>query len=147
MEDQKKQLLIRIAIGAAWADGRLEASEVEYFEKMLAHQGLADDPKFMSLVQVQVPQSQLELWLVQYLRQTTTSERLETLATIANLLMADGFVSSREHDFLDEFHALMAAIPPQPEALSQAMGQSLGQSVGRFVRQVIQTTKQVITGP
>lgn len=133
----KRKLLIRIVLGAAWADGKLDAAEVQYLNKILEAEDIARDEEIKTLLHEPPSAYQLELWLVQYLGCTDVPERLGALAQIANLLMSDGEVSSIEHDFLDEVHTLMAQIPPQPQEVQKKTRDNLLSSLGKVVRRII----------
>lgn len=137
--DVKQKLLVRIVLGAAWADGKLEPSEVNYLHKILSEEALSEDPELQLFLHEPPSDYQMELWLVQYLTCTDVPERLGALAQIANLLMADGVVSTVEHDFLDEIHTLMAQIPPQPENIHQHTAQNLLSSLGKSIRQFLKS--------
>ncbi len=136
----KKEQLMRIVVGAAWSDGILTQGEVDYLSSLLKRQKLASEAALLTLLEEPVPPLQLEGWIVDYLQGTTTVERLAALAAIANLLMSDGVVSQGEHNLIDEFHALMAAIPPdrEPETLREA--------VPGLARQFAATVRRVLSG-
>ena len=138
--DLKRKLLVRIILGAAWADGKLEPAELDYLHKILQPQDLEQDEEVQALLKEPPSSYQQELWIVQYLGCTDVPERLGALAQVANLLMSDGEVSTVEHDFLDEIHTLMTQIPPQEKAVEQETTQnilaSLGKIVGKMVKSV-----------
>ena len=136
-DDIKRKLLNRIVLGAAWADGKLEAAEVDYLKKILLEQEIAEDEEIQALLQAPPSAYQLELWMVQYLGCTDVPERLGALAQIANLLMSDGEVSTVEHDFLDEIHTLMSQIPPQPHNVQTKGTENILSSLGKIVRQFL----------
>ncbi len=138
----KQKLLIRIVLGAAWADGKLEPNEISYLHQILSEQALTEDPEIQTFFHEAPSDYQMELWLVQYLSATDVPERLGALAQIANLLMADGVVSSAEHDFLDEIHTLMAQIPPRPENLHKSTTDNLLSSLGKIMRRLVKSTQK-----
>lgn len=107
----QRKLLMQLVIGAAWVDGELDAPERKYLQTLLERQKLDHDPELLALLENPIAHSQLEAWLVTFLQGTSTPTRLAALATIANLLMADGVVNRSEHSLIDEIHALMAQIP------------------------------------
>lgn len=137
--DIKRKLLTRIVLGAAWADGKLDAAEVDYLNRILLEQDMTQDEEVQVLLREPPSAYQLELWMVQYLGCTDVPERLGALAQIANLLMSDGEVSTVEHDFLDEVHALMTQIPPQPQTVQKGTTENIVTSLGKIVRQWVKS--------
>ncbi len=138
----KKELLMRVVVGAAWSDGVLTQGEVDYLARLLKRQKLASEAALLALLEEPVTPLQLEGWIVDYLQGTTTVERLAALAAIANLLMSDGVVSPGEHNLIDEFHALMAAIPPdrEPETLKTVVP-NLARQFATTVRRVLSSLR------
>lgn len=141
-QDIKRKLLTRIVLGAAWADGKLDAAEVNYLNRILLEQEMTQDEEVQLLLREPPSSYQLELWMVQYLGCTDVPERLGALAQIANLLMSDGEVSTLEHDFLDEVHTLMSQIPPQPQTVQKQATTNILSSLGKIVRQVVKSATQ-----
>lgn len=135
------QRLLRIAIGSAWADSHLELGEVEYLQTLLQRYQLAQNSELLALLQTPVPFEQTERWIVEYLSDTTETDRLKLLAAIGNVLIADNVVSEADHDLLDEYHTLMANIPPHPESSSTVV-----QTVGKYVRKVIRSVREFAIG-
>lgn len=125
------QLMLKIVAGSAWADGHLEPQEVAYLGSLLRRYNLEHDPELRELLQKAIPVEQTELWMAEYLMQATETERMQLLGAIGNLLIADNNVSPEEHNLLDEYHALMAGIPAQPESAP-----SLVKSIGQFFRRM-----------
>jgi len=117
VESQRQQIL-RIAIGSAWADRHLEPGEIEYLQKLLQRYHLSHSSEMQALLKTPVPLEQTERWIVEYLSDTSETERLKLLAAIGNVLIADNEVSEIDHNLLDEYHTWIAKIPPHPEATS-----------------------------
>jgi len=53
--------------------------------------------------------------MVEYLADTTETERQRLLAAIGKLVIADDTVLPQEHALLDDYYALIAKIPARPE--------------------------------
>ncbi|NCJ05243.1 TerB family tellurite resistance protein [Synechococcales cyanobacterium C] len=136
--DYQHRLSVKILIGSAWADRHLEPAEARYLQSILERYHLDRDKELLALLSVQVPLQQTELWMVEYLRDATEPERRELLAKIGRLLIADEVVSDREHDLLDDYHELMAKIPPHP-----AETPSLAQTIGQFVRRAVKSIEDL----
>lgn len=128
----QRQLLLKIVIGSAWIDGRLDPSELEYMEMLLRRYALAQDPGIQQLLQKPISPEQTELWMVEFLNQANEEERLQLLGAVGNLLIADDNVSPEEHDLLDDYHTLMANIPPQVDSAAK-----LVETIGQFVRKML----------
>lgn len=144
VKDTHRRLLNRIIFASAWADGQLSQAELDYLKQLMLRQQLEADQELGQLLLKPVPIRQIEAWIAEYLADSTTPERLEALAAIANVLMADGQVSSLEHDFLDDVHTLMAEIPPQrePSALQEA-ARSIAQGFQHTIRRVLKSLPTV----
>lgn len=134
----QQQLMLKIIIGAAWVDGHLEQAEIEYLQTLLKRYELTHDPELMALLEKSVPLQQTEIWIVEYLADTTETERQRLLAAIGKLLIIDDTVLPVEHDLLDDYYALMAEIPAQPEETP-----TLVATVGKFVRQTINSLRNL----
>ena len=134
----QQQLMLKIIIGAAWVDGHLEQAEVEYLQTLLKRYQLTHDPELMALLEKSVPLQQTEIWIVEYLADTTETERQRLLAAIGKLLIIDDTVLPVEHDLLDDYYALMAEIPAQPEETP-----TLVATIGKFVRQTINSLRNL----
>ena len=111
---EKHKLILKILIGAAWADRHLEPEEVKFLEQILERYDLKGDRELISLLKLPVGIQTTETWVAEYFRITTQDERMQLLANIGKVLIADDHVSDIEHDFLDDYHELMAYIPAQP---------------------------------
>ncbi len=129
---EQQKLLLKIVIGAAWVDRHLEPEEIDYFKQLLTQYDFHLDSELQELLQRPVPVEVTSLEIVQYLKNSTDTERLKLLSAIANMFMADENVSEIEHEVLDEYYELMANIPPIPEA-----SPTLVETVGRFVKKLI----------
>ncbi|MEM1368633.1 MAG: TerB family tellurite resistance protein [Cyanobacteria bacterium P01_H01_bin.15] len=138
MDTKQENLLLKIVIGAAWSDRRLEPAEVEHFQQLLQQYHLHLDSALQKLLEQPVPLEQTEFWLVEYLRDSTNTERQRLLSEIASMLIADDNVSDIEHDLLDEYYRLMAKIPPHPESLT-----TLAPTLGRFIKRLLSSVRQL----
>ncbi|UJB71358.1 TerB family tellurite resistance protein [Acaryochloris sp. 'Moss Beach'] len=134
MDTEHQRLTLQILIGSAWVDHTLSEPEVTYLKKVLDRYHLTQDTELQSLLQEPVLPQQTERWIVEFLRQTNQEERLKLLAAIGNLLIADDVVSEIEHDLLDEYHALMAKIPDDPNHIT-----NLVRNIGSYVNKALQT--------
>ncbi|MCM1982161.1 tellurite resistance TerB family protein [Lyngbya confervoides] len=136
-QSQQHKLIVKILIGAAWADRHLEAAELAFLRQLLERYGMSRDRELRTLLESPIPLEVTERWVVDYLRDSSESERLQLLAKIGKVLIADDEVSDVEHDLLDDYHDLMAQIPainpPEPQDV-----QEIAHSIGHDVTQVVQ---------
>lgn len=130
------KLMLKIIIGSAWVDGHLEPTEAQYLQTLLDRYQLTHAPDLLALLEEPVPLSQTELWMVEYLADTTETERQRLLAAIGKLVIADNTVLPQEHALLDDYYALMAEIPARPEKPP-----TLVETVGKFVRKAARTVR------
>ena len=124
-------LTLKILIGSAWADGVLEPEEIDFLDAILKRYGEVYDRELKHLLAKPVPLQQTERWMVEYLYNATETERQQLLGAIGNLLFSDRDIAEEEHILLDDFHAMMAEIPPHIEP------PQLVKSVGSFVKSVV----------
>lgn len=125
--------IIAIIIGAAWADGSLQPSELNYLQRLLAQYHLQSDSELQSLLSAPVPLRITEELIATYLPDSTTTERQKLLVDIGTLLIADDVVSPQEHQLLDDYYTLMAEIPPLSEP-----GPTFATTIGQQVRKGLQ---------
>lgn len=141
MEPQNQhKLMLKIIIGSAWVDGHLEPAEVQYLQTLLDRYQLTHASDVLALLEEPVPLSQTELWMVEYLADTTETEieRQRLLGAIGKVVIADDTVLPQEYTLLDDYYALMAEIPARPEETP-----TLVETVGKFVRKAARTVRNL----
>lgn len=144
MEPQNQhKLMLKIIIGSAWVDGHLEPAEVQYLQTLLDRYQLTHASDLLALLEEPVPLSQTELWMVEYLADTTETEieRQRLLGAIGKVVIADDTVLPQEYALLDDYYALMAEIPARPEETP-----TLVETVGKFVRKAARTVRNLSVG-
>jgi hypothetical protein len=141
MEQPQPRLMLKIIIGSAWVDGHLEPAEVQYLQTLLERCKLTHAPELLALLEAPVSLRQTELWMADYLVDTTETERQRLLAAIGKLIIADDTVLPQEHTLLDDYYTLMAAIPARPEETP-----TLVETVGKFVRKVARMARNLSAG-
>ena len=144
MEPQNQhKLMLKIIIGSAWVDGHLEPAEVQYLQTLLDRYQLTHASDVLALLEEPVPLSQTELWMVEYLADTTETEieRQRLLGAIGKLVISDDTVLPQEYSLLDDYYALMAEIPARPEETP-----TLVETVGKFVRKAARTVRNLSAG-
>lgn len=134
-QSQKQKLMTQILIGSAWIDRSLEPQERLYLQKVLERYHLGHDAELLALLNKPTPVETTEKLLIEYFRQSTNDERIQLLADIGKILIADDTVSDVEHDLLDEYHELMARMPTHesPEISMTAEIAKAARQIGSFV--------------
>ncbi len=102
--NDSKQLL-KILIGAAWIDGKIQPQEREYLQKTAEKHQLADDPEIRPfLYQLRtVKAEECYQWLEQYLGNHPSQQEYENLIeAISGLIYSDGDVASEEAKLLTQ---------------------------------------------
>lgn len=92
------------------------------------------------LLEQPVSLRQTEGWMMNYLADTTQTERQRLLAAIGKIVIADDTVLPLEHTLLDDYYTLMAKIPARTEETPTQI-----KTVGSFVRQVFKTLRNLST--
>lgn len=133
MNPELQRLTLQILIGSAWIDHHLSDPEVAHLQKILSRYHLSQDTELQILLQHPVQPAQTERWMVEFLKNTHQEERLQLLAAIGNLLIADEVVSDVEHDLIDEYHDLMNRIPDGPDHIT-----SLVKNIGHYVKKSLE---------
>lgn len=103
-----KQLL-KILIGAAWIDGKVQAEEREYLQKVAKEADLADDREIQPLLYGLKPVSAQECygWVQEYLGTKPSPEDYQQLIeAIGALIYSDGDVATEEAKLLTRLQLL-----------------------------------------
>jgi uncharacterized membrane protein YebE (DUF533 family) len=110
--------LIKILIGAAWIDGKIQPEEREHLRKIAEEQGLASDPDLKPwLYELRAVQpAECYLWVSEYLGESPTLEDYQKLIqAISGLIYSDGEVAVEEAKLLSKLQDLsLEKEPTQP---------------------------------
>jgi hypothetical protein len=101
--DSNVKNLIKILIGAAWLDGKIQPEERQYFREIAKAKGLSSDPEIKPWLYELIPVQPQECykWLKEYLGDNPTHEDCENLIeTISGLIYSDGEVAVEEAKLL-----------------------------------------------
>jgi hypothetical protein len=104
--------LVKILIGAAWIDGRIQAEERQYLREIAQAKGLASDPDIKPWLYELVPVQPSECyeWVKDYLGDRPTNEDYENLIeAISGLIYSDGEVAIEEARLLTKLQQLSTA--------------------------------------
>jgi hypothetical protein len=101
--------LIKILIGAAWIDGRIQPEERQYLREIAQVKGVATDPEIKPWLYELVPVRPDECyeWVKEYLGDRPSLEACESLIeAISGLIYSDGEVAVEEARLLTKLQEL-----------------------------------------
>ncbi|MBD6620729.1 TerB family tellurite resistance protein [Nostoc sp. B(2019)] len=104
--------LVKILIGAAWIDGRIQPEERQYLREIAQAKGLATDPEIKPWLYELVPVQPQECydWVTEYLGDRPSLEDCENLIeAISGLIYSDGEVATEEARLLTKLQDLAKA--------------------------------------
>jgi len=101
--------LIKILIGAAWIDGKIQPEEREYLKRVAKEAGVADDPEIQPLLyelRAVLPDECYD-WVKQYLGERPNSGDYQRLIeALSALIYSDGEVAIEEAKLLTRLQLL-----------------------------------------
>ncbi len=101
--------LVKILIGAAWLDGKIQVEEREYLRKIADEQGLKNDPDVKPLLyelRVVKPEECYQ-WVNEYLGDNPKEDDYQQLIqAISGLIYSDGEVAMEEAKLLTKLQEL-----------------------------------------
>ena len=110
--------LVKILIGSAWLDGKIQPEERTYLNRIAQEKGVAQDPEIYPLLQDlrQVETAECYQWVQDYLGNSpTTADYQNLLEAISGLIYSDSDVDTEEAKLLTQMQLLDPANhEPQP---------------------------------
>ncbi|GAB1543324.1 hypothetical protein NUACC21_59980 [Scytonema sp. NUACC21] len=104
--------LVKILIGAAWIDGRIQPEERQYLRKVAQDKGVAHDPEIQPWLYelVAVQPEQFYEWVKEYLGDNPSQEQCQSLIeAIGGLIYSDGEVAAEEAKLLTKLQGISEA--------------------------------------
>lgn len=101
--------LVKILIGAAWIDGKIQQEEREYLQRVAKETGVADDPEIQPLLYElrAVLPDECYTWMKEYLGDRPSSEDYQRLIeALSALIYSDGEVATEEAKLLTRLQLL-----------------------------------------
>lgn len=101
--------LVKILIGAAWLDGKVQPEERQYLDRIAQEKNLADDPDIRPLLYElkTVQPTECYEWVKEYLGDRPSAENCHNLIeAISGLIYSDGEVAIEEAKFLSKLQSL-----------------------------------------
>lgn len=121
VENSSVKQLVKILIGAAWIDGKIQPEEREYLQRVANEKGVALDPEIQPLLYElrAVQPDECYNWVQEYLGDRSTPEDYQHLfEAISALIYSDGDVATEEAKLLTRIQLL------DPASGSQQSGHS-----------------------
>jgi uncharacterized tellurite resistance protein B-like protein len=116
--------LVKILIGAAWIDGRIQPEEREYLQRVAKEAGVADDPEIQPLLyelRAVLPDECYD-WVKEYLGDRSNSEDYQRLIeALSALIYSDGEVATEEAKLLTRLQLLDPASTSQKSGTNNAL--------------------------
>lgn len=121
------KLLIKILIGAAWIDGKVQPEEREYLQRLAAQHNVADEPDIYPLLHElrAIKPEECYGWVQDYLGEAPSLEHYQQLVeAISGLIYSDGTITTEEARLLTNLQNLdpatgstEASLPPVLKAI------------------------------
>jgi uncharacterized tellurite resistance protein B-like protein len=125
MVEATAKRLLKILIGTAWLDGKVQPEEQQYLLRIAERKGLTEDPDLKPLLHGlrSVSPTECYQWVDAYLGNHPTPEACQQLLEdISGLVYSDGVVDSSEAKILMEIQKLEAGAPTDfHETLTRAI--------------------------
>ena len=110
--------LVKILIGSAWLDGKIQPEERSYLNRIAQEKGVAQDPEISPLLQDlrQIETAECYQWVQEYLGNSpSTIDYQNLLEAISGLIYSDSDVDTEEAKLLTQMQLLDPANhEPQP---------------------------------
>ncbi len=107
-ENNVKQL-VKILIGVAWIDGKIQPEERTYLNQVAQEKGIATEPEIYPLLHElhQVKPTECSEWVSEYLGDFPSNEDYQNLLeAIGGLIYSDGDVDTEEAKLLTKLQSL-----------------------------------------
>ncbi|GAB4547710.1 MAG: hypothetical protein Tsb0014_42410 [Pleurocapsa sp.] len=132
--NNSKKDLLKILVGAAWIDGEIQESELEYLQRIVQENELADDPEIQSLLSTEkpIPAKKCYLWLENYLGDNPTENDYQNLlSTLSALVYSDGYIDTEEAKLLTQIQNLDLNQPSDNAGFERVL-----QTIKKFYRRI-----------
>lgn len=133
--DVKK--LIKILIGAAWIDGKIQPEEREHLRRVAQEKNVASDPEIQPLLYelVNVKPEECYRWVQDYLGDRPSPQDYEHLVeAVSALVYSDGDIAAEEAKLLSRLQ-LMDPADSEPESISQTVLKAIRKIYHRWIDQ------------
>jgi uncharacterized tellurite resistance protein B-like protein len=136
-DDRKVKQMMKILIGAAWLDGKVQPEEKTYLQKVALQQGVAEDAEIQSLLNdlASVKPQQFYQWLEEDLGDRPSVDDYNRLIdTISGLIYSDGDIDTKEAELLNRLQALDPA-QTSPQSRKDSVLKTIQKLYRRWIAQ------------
>jgi hypothetical protein len=112
--DTQSQLLVKILIGVAWLDGKIEPEERQYLTKVATAHQVDGDTEIHPLLDgaMKVTPAMCQEWIQAYLGDRSINDDDKLIEAISGLIYSDGDVATAEAQLLIDIQATPAPVQP-----------------------------------
>jgi uncharacterized tellurite resistance protein B-like protein len=106
--DSSVKTLLKILIGVAWIDGKIQPEEREYLHRIAQEKGIENDPDIQPLLSEfqAVKVEECYTWVREYLGDRPSSETCQQLVeALSGLIYSDGDVAVEEAKLLSDLQS------------------------------------------
>ncbi|MFB2936965.1 TerB family tellurite resistance protein [Aerosakkonemataceae cyanobacterium BLCC-F154] len=135
VSDSDITILLKILIGAAWIDGKIQSEERDYLYRLAKEKGVDNDPEIYPWLYEfrTVSPNQCYEWVQEYLGDRPSSEKCQNLIEeISALIYSDSDVTSEEAQLITTIQQLDPA-NNQPQSMQSAVLGSIQKLYKRWV--------------
>lgn len=128
--------LVKILIGAAWIDGKIQPEERQYLREIAQAKGLANDPEIKPWLYevVAVQPQKCYAWVEEYLGDRPSLEDCENLIeAISGLIYSDGEVAVEEAMLLTKIHKIAVDVSENNQPVHTALLKQIQKLYRRWV--------------
>jgi hypothetical protein len=120
------RLLVKILIGVAWLDGKIQPQERQHLDRVLQSHQLDGDAELKSLLTrtIAVTPTECEGWIQEYLGERSINDDDLLIEAISSTIYSDGDVAIAEAKLLNDIQSTPpTAIPPSTGAVATKLRQ------------------------
>jgi uncharacterized tellurite resistance protein B-like protein len=122
MDSQSQsQLLVKILIGVAWLDGKIEPEERQYLTKVATAHHVDEDTEIHPLLEgtMKVTAADCQAWIQTYLGDRSIHDDDKLIEAISGLIYSDGDVATAEARLLIDIQATPPVQPTEQQLLTK----------------------------
>jgi hypothetical protein len=120
------RLLVKILIGVAWLDGKIQPQERQHLDRVLHSHQLDSDAELKSLLTgtIAITPTECEGWIQEYLGDRSINDDDLLIEAISSTIYSDGDVAIAEAKLLNDIQSTPpAATPPTTGAIANKLRQ------------------------
>lgn len=116
--------LVKILVGVAWIDGKIQPEERNYLQKLAREEGVAEDPEIQPILHElrSVTPDECYQWVQDYLGAHPTPEDCQGLIeAISGLIYSDGAIAIEEAKLLTRLQTLESESESSPSLYARVL--------------------------